>query len=252
MLVAPLHCTSRMSLERHVVVFLLLVYTLALGVWICWGLKSIHSTCLFLTFIRLATNRSLYILASTGPATYVQASNHSAACVSNWYTVYDQYSHRSAVYVSQTDTQYTISTHIDLQYTCLKLIHSIQSVLTSICNIRVSNWYTVYDQYSHRSAVYVSQTYTQYTISTHIDLQYMCLKPIHCLWSVLNSICSICDSNWYTVHDQFSHRSAVYVTQAYTQYMISTHIDLQYMGLKLMCSIWSVLTSICCVCDSNQ
>jgi hypothetical protein len=145
-----------------------------------------------------------------------------------------------------------ISTHIALQYVCLKPTHSIWSVFTSICSIRDSNLYTVHDQFSHRSAVYVTQTYTQYMISSHIDLQYMWLKPIQSIWSVLTSICSICDSNLYAVHDQFSHRSAVYVTQTYTQYMTSTHIDLQYMWLKPIRSKWSVLTSVCSTCDSNR
>jgi len=214
------------------------------------------------------------------------------------------------MYVSQTYTQYVISTHLDLQYIWLKAIRSIWSVLTSICSICDSKLNAVHDQFSHRSAVYVTQNYTQYMICSHIDLQYVTqnctqymisshidlqymwfktlrstwsvltsicsirrtptqtytqymisshvelhytwLKPINLIWSVLTSICSICDSNLYAVHDQYSHRSAVNATQIDTQYMIYTHIDLLYMGLKTMCSIWSVLTSICCVCDLNQ
>ena len=158
--------------------------------------------------------------------------------------------------MSQTCSQYTISTHIDLQYSymCLKPIHSIGSVLTSICSICDLNRYTAYDQFSTRSAVYVTQTYTQYMISSHIDLQYMWLRPIHSIWSVITSICSICDSDQYAVHDQYSHWSAVYATQIDTQYMTCTHIELLYVGLKPMCSIWLVLTSICCMSirDSNQ
>ena len=175
-------------------------------------------------------------------------------CDSDLYTVCDQYSHRSTVCVSQTYSQYMISIHIDLQYTCLKPIHStcIWSVLTSICSKRISNLFTVYDQYSHRSVVYVTQTYTQYVISTHIDLQYVCLKPKHGIWPVLTSICSICDSNRYAVYNLYSHRSAVYGTQIDTQYMICTHIDLLCMGLKAMCSIWSVLTSMYSIHESSR
>ena len=177
-------------------------------------------------------------------------------CDSNLYTVYDQFSHRSAVYVTQTYTQYMISSHIDLQYMWLKPIYSIWSVLTSICSMWLkpiysiwsvltsicsicgSNLYTVYDQYSHRSVVYVAQTCTQYMTSTHIDLQCKWLKPIRSTWSVLTSICSTCDSNRYGVYDLYSHRSAVYVTQINRLYMISTHVDLQGMWLKSVSSIW--------------
>jgi hypothetical protein len=156
-----------------------------------------------------------------------------------------QYMFISHIYASQRTLASIIWPQLDLQHTFKP---------QTFRSINVSNLFTVYDQYSHRSAVlvHVSQTYTQYTISTHLDLQYMWFKPIHSIWSVLTSICSICDSNLYAVHDQFSHRSTVYVTQTYTQYMISTHIDLQYMWLKPKRSTWLVLTSICSICDSNQ
>ena len=135
-----------------------------------------------------------------------------------------------------------------------KPIHSIWSVLNSICSICDSNLYAVHDQFSHRSTVYVTQTYTQYMISNHIDLQYMWLRPIRSTWSVLTLICSICDSNRYAVYDLYSHRTAVCGTQTDVQYMISTHIDLlyEYTWLKSIGCIWSVLTLTCSVCDSNQ
>jgi hypothetical protein len=214
MLVAPLCCTTRMPLARHVV---LLLYTLTFGMELLNILRTqIEPQCVHFS--------------------HLSASQRNVA----------------SIFWPLLNLQHTFKPQTIPQHTCLKLTHSIRSVLTSICSICVSNLYTVYDKCSPRSVVYVTRTCKQYMISSHIDLQYMWLRPIDSTWSVRTSICSICDSNLYTVYDQYSHRSAVYVTQTYTQYMISTHIDLQFMRLKSIRSIWSVLTSICCIWASNR
>jgi len=115
---------------------------------------------------------SLYTRVWHETVEYVEDSNQS--------TVHVPFSHLSvslrnvaSIFWPLLDLQHTFEPQNIPQHTCLKLIHSIRSVLTSICSISVSNLYTVHDQYSPRSAVYLTQTDTHYKINTRLDLQYM-------------------------------------------------------------------------------
>jgi hypothetical protein len=133
--------------------------------------------------------------------------------IHTWGCNNDLYSHQSAVYGTQTDMQYTISTHIDLLCMWLKSIGCIWSVLTLTYNVCDSKSIRCIWDYSHRSAAYVSQVGTHCMFGTHIDLRYMWLKSICIICSKFISMCNTCDSKpiLSVPYVQVSRQSAEYV-----------------------------------------